>query len=380
MSVPLAAPHENDPDPERRLRIGYVSGDFSNDILSRYLAPLFSAHARDRFEICCYNNGRDKSRVTRHLSSLADRWRDVADLSDDEFSAQIRADKIDVLVDLWGHLKDHRLAVFACRSAPVQIHYPAYPSTTGVRQIDYRIADPLADPPGLTEDHYVEMPLRLSRTFWCWLPPHAAPPVTEPPVLKSGHVTFGSLNYFSKITPPVIDAWAAILRRLPGSKLMILVCPEGETRVRLSRRFAERDVDPTRIELVGRLPEPEFEAYHSRIDLALDPFPCNGGTTTCHALWLGVPVVSLAGDSMVGRAGLSILSSIGLEDLVARTEEEYVNIAVALASDIDRLARLRRELHGRYLASPLADGVGYAREIENLFRRAWSAWCQKQRI
>ena len=340
---PLIRPHENDRDPRRRLRIGYVSPDFRNHAVSFFLAPLIDAHDRGGFEIHCYASVRRADEMTERLRSAADVWHDCLALSDAALAEQIRADRIDILVDLTMHMSDSRLLVFARKPTPVQVTYLAYCGTTGLEAMDYRITDVYLDPPDSDQTCYSEQSVRLPWTHWCYEAPAVAPEVNPLPALAREAVTFGCLNNFCKVSPAALSTWGRLLRAVPGSRLL-LHAREGRHRQHVLDVLGDQGIDPQRVEFVGHVPRPEYFALHHRIDIALDPFPYGGGTTTCDALWMGVPVVSLAQDPAYSRAGLSLLSNVGLTELVAHSEDQYVTIASALAGDGERLKELRATL------------------------------------
>ena len=286
----------------------------------------------------------------------------------------MREDGVDVLVDLTLHTS-HRLFIFAQKPAPVQVSFAAYPGTTGLATMDYRLTDPYLDPPGETDADYTERSVRL-RSFWCYEPPdEETPPVGPLPAERNGYVTFGCYNNFAKVSRPTLELWAHVLQALPGSRL-VLLAPVGRCRDPVRRLFERAGITGDRVAFVGRADRRAyFQSYHD-LDLGLDPFPYNGHTSTLDSLWMGVPVVTLAGRTAVGRGGVSILSNVGLPELIARTPEEYVAIAVELAGDLSRLRALRAGLRARMEASPLRDGRQFAAGIEAAFRGMWERWCQ----
>jgi len=311
--------------------------------------------------------------MTARIRSCADLWRDVQPLSDNELAKQINEDRIDILVDLALHTANNRLPVFARKPAPVQMSYLAYCSTTGLKAIDWRLSDAHLDPPGV-EHFYSEKTLRLPGSYWCYEQPADAPPISPPPSLRNGYVTFGSLNNFAKISQPAIDTWISILERVPNSRL-ILHAHEGSHRQRLRDLLASQSIDPNRLEFVGFYSMGGYLSQYSRIDVALDPFPYGGGHTTFDALWMGVPVVSLAGRTGVGRGGVSILSNLGKPQWIADSIDSYIDIATDLARDIDERTTIRNQMRGWMVQSSLMDAVSHARDIESAFRFAWRAWC-----
>lgn len=363
-----------DRNPERRLRVGYVSADLRQHPVACFMLPLLREHARNAVEVHCFSGVRAPDAVTAELRALADHWHDIARLDDDSAARLVHGQHIDVLVDLSLHSAGHRLQLFARRPAPVQASWLAYPGTTGVEAIDYRITDPQLDPPELGEQHYSECSLRLPETYWCYEPPDHDAPVTPLPALASGHVTFGSLNSFKKVSERALELWAELLAASPEAQLL-LITPAGQCRERVGRVFAGRGVAPSRLELHNPLPRADYFRAYGRIDIGLDPFPYNGGTTTLDACWMGVPVVTLRGASAVARAGTTIAHHLGLPALIASSEREYLERARALARDLTRLAELRATLRERMRASPLMNAPRFARHLEQAFRQMWRAWC-----
>ena len=367
-------PHANDRNPERRLRIGYVSADFRKHASAHFLLPLFTHHDRHQVEIVCYAEGVRSDDITRRFQTLTQLWRSTTGLTDSQVAQRVREDQIDILVDLKLHSDLNRLLVFARKPAPVQVTWLGYPGTTGLTAMDYRLTDPYLDPPGIDEACYSETSIRLPDTFWCYDPLTDQPPVNNLPALANGWITFGSLNNFCKINDGVLRLWCQVLRQVDNSRLL-LHADEGSHRQRTADRLTQLGVDSARLRFVGRVPLSEYRQLYSQIDIALDPFPYGGGTTTCDALWMGVPVVSLAGTTAVGRGGLSILNNTGLADLIATTPEDYVHISVALAHDLSRLADLRSTLRPRMQHSPLMDAPRFARNIETAYRQMWQKYC-----
>ena len=369
-------PHANLPDPERRLRVGYLSADFCEHALTYFIEPALAHRDRAAFEVYCYHSSRMVDDVTRRLMQRADHWRDIIDLDDDHAAELIRGDGIDILIDLSGHLRDNRLLVFARKPAPVQVTYLAYPNTTGMRAMDYRITDAVCDPPGATERYYRETLVRLPRCMWCYQPHADMPAVSPSPAQQTGRVTFASMNGANKVTERMLSLWARILTEVPESRIVLTTVPE-QGRARIRDALTQAGIAEARISMHDRLPTRDFWALYAGIDVLLDTFPMNGGTTTCEALWLGVPVVTRSGDIFQSRAGLSILGSMGLDELVAGSDEEYVRIAIALAHDSTRLAALRAGLRERMRASPLSDGRSHARALETAYRGIWRTWCSR---
>ena len=357
----------------RRLRVGYVSADFRSHALAYFIEPLFANHDRTRFEVFCYSNTRRPDDVTVRLRGYPSQWRDITTLSDEAAAALVMRDRIDILVDLSGHTADSRLLIFARKPAPVQLSYVGYPNTTGLTTMDYRMSDACMDPPGVSDAMYTETLLRMPHSLWCYRPPTGMPDVGPLPALQRGLTTFGSLHNFAKLNRKVFDLWACILVRYPASELLMAGIPAGETAARLRARFAAHGVDAARIHLIGKLNFDEYLKLYQRIDIALDAFPYTGGTTTCESLWMGVPVVTLAGKFGVSRAGVSLLTAAGLAELIADNAEQYIEIAMNLARDPRRLAELRASLRARVQRSPLMDEAGFTRDFEAAVGRAFQA-------
>lgn len=351
---------------ERRLRIGYLCADFRQHVFMLLLPQLLRQHNRDEVVVFCYSNVRVPDAVTEQYVAAADQFRSIAALDDDAAARLIRKDGIDVLVNLTMHMARGRLGVFARRPAPLQVTWLAYPGTTGAESIDFRLSDPHLDPPG-TDDLYSERTARLPETFWCYDPRIADLPVGELPAGKQGFVTFGSLNNFCKTNERTFALWAQVLRAIPGSRLLLLA-PPGSARQRTCALFEKEGVASERLELVDYQPRADYLQTYRRIDIALDTVPYNGHTTSLDAWWMGVPVVTLVGDTVVGRAGLSQAKNLGLDELVAESPDDFCARAVALASDLERLASLRATLRERIERSPLMDGRRFVRNFEQTLR------------
>jgi predicted O-linked N-acetylglucosamine transferase (SPINDLY family) len=367
-------PIELDRDPLRRLRVGYLSPDFREHSVASFIEPVLKLHDRSRFEVWCYSNLPLPDDTTTRIKAAVDGWRDVDKLSDGETARLIREDRIDILVDLSGHTANSRLAVLAARPALVQMTWLGYPNTTGLRTIDYRITDWVADPAG-EDAYYSEELLRLEGCFLCYRPDPNTPEVAPLPALKSGHVTFGSFNNFSKINPGVLQLWAEVLKQVPGSRLL-LKCPaltDTTVRDRVSAALQALGIGAERVELLGHTPtRQEHLALYAGVDIALDTFPYNGTTTTCEALWMGVPVLSLAGKHHAGRVGAALLNAAGLADWLADTPESFVAIAQTMAADVTGLARLRGSLRGQLADSPLCDAADFVRRLEEAMLKVWA--------
>ncbi len=371
-----ARTHLNDRDPERRLRIGYIGADFRDHCQSLFTIPLLSRHDRGRFEITCYANLPRPDSFTQQIMQYADRWRVIAGRSDQSVADEIRADGIDILVDLTMHMSNGRPLVLARKPAPVQVAYLAYPGTTGLAAVDYRLTDPYLDPRGQSDADYVEKSLRLPETFWCYDPLTDRPSPGPLPATAAGQITFGCLNNFSKVNATTIALWARVLDAVAGSRLLLL-SPRGKHREPVLDRFAQAKIEPDRIEFVEYRPRPQYLDLYRRIDVGLDTIPYNGHTTSLDSLWMGVPVVTRAGHTAVGRAGWSQLSNLGLSELTGWSDEEFVTIAARLACDLPRLEELRATLRTRMQQSPLMDAPRFARHVESAYRRMWREWCER---
>jgi predicted O-linked N-acetylglucosamine transferase (SPINDLY family) len=365
--------HPNDRNPDRPLRIGYVSPDFCHHVVGRNLLPLFLQHDRRQFQITCYSNAPRPDALTSQLRQNVDSWRDIIGLSDEQAARQIRADRIDILVDLTLHMANNRLLVFARKPAPVQVTYLAYCASSGMSAMDYRFSDPYLDPPDTDLSCYSEKTIRLESTYWCYQPSPAPSPLAAP-MLSNGFATFGCLNNFAKVSPAALDLWAGILAATPRSRIIIHASPGAHVED-AARRMEQAGVAQSRLRFVGKQTWTAYLQTYRQIDIALDPFPYGGGITTCDALWMGVPVVSLSGETAVGRGGRSILSNLGLQELIALSQEQYRQIAIDLARNVDRIELLRQGMRARMLASPLMDAPKFARSIEAAYRQMWRTWC-----
>lgn len=367
------------PEPDRVLRVGYLSPDFCDHQVADFVEPVLSRHDPQQVAVTCYANVPEEDAVTGRFRALAERWRDVSRVTDREVAEMIRSDRIDILVDLAGHTRGSRLTVLSYRPAPVQATYIGYPCTTGLPDVDYRFTDRWADPPGF-ESHYTEELVRLDAGFCAYQPPDKAPDVSSAPAQKNGYLTFGCLLPLVKLNAPTAQLWAGVLSAVPDARLLVfrdsLALPE--VRERFHRRLADNGVPMERVDLVG---EPVQNKSHLKvyggIDLILDNIPYGGHTTTCEALWMGVPVLTLAGERFVGRMGASLLTGIGLPELVCDTNEDYVARAAELARDPERLATWRAGMRERMQNSPLIEGEAVTRSLEKAYRGIWRRWCEK---
>jgi protein O-GlcNAc transferase len=339
-----------------------------------FLMPLLERHDRSSHEIYCYAISDASDGVTKQIVERCDVWRGVHSMPRLEIARLIHSDEIDVLVDLAGHSSIPSFNIFARAPAPVQAAWLGYLCTTGLTRIQYRISDAYADPPASDRLH-TETLVRLPRAQWCYRPFASVEPAAQPPCVRNGFITFGSFNYAAKLSRSARRLWAQILKRVPGSRLLAAGVPEGPARETILRDFAGDGVDAGRVSFE---PRTSLESYLARIgdvDIALDPMPYSGGTTTCDCLWMGVPVLTLPGDRPVSRSAGSILTAVGLADWIAASPEDYVRRAAEAAASPETLVRLRGELRGRMRASPLMDEAGFARDMEAAYRRMWRAWC-----
>lgn len=352
------------------LNIGYMSSDFGTHSVSFFLEPVLINHDRKQFTVFCYSNRGVPDETTARIKAMDVVWRDIMGVPAETVARQIAEDGIDILVDLSGHSAGHRLDVMALKPAPVQASWIGYPHSTGLRQIDYYLSDGFCDPPGMTDHLYSEKVWRLPRIFSCYLPPVSFPAVSPPPFRANNQITFGSFNNFAKVNEATLSMWAALLRNMPGSKCVLKSASLGGNSLRKSvqEQFADLGVDPERIVLLPfTATTEEHLAHYNQVDIALDTFPYHGTTTTCEALWMGVPVVTLAGSDHLSRVGASILHAVGLDELVAFTPYEYVARATELAQNAQRLVHLRENLRAIMARSPLMDSKGVTMEAEEAF-------------
>lgn len=359
---------------KRRLKIAYLSQDFRYHSVAHFLRPILQHHDREQFEIVCYSSVAIPDDWTQEFQRMNVLWREVTRLSDAQLAEQIRADGIDIAVDCSGHTSGNRLLALARRPAPVQVSFLGYPNTTGMSAIDYRITDALADPPGDADALHTEKLIRLDPTAWCYAAPADAPLPSEN--REPGPIRFGSFTTLSKLTSRWIGVWCDALRKVPDSRLLLKTpCTNDQAvRSRLLNAFASAGIDASRVELLRRQPSvADHLAAYNRIDIALDTFPYHGTTTTCEAMYMGVPMVTCAGDTHASRVGVSLLSAVGLPELVAPDERAFVEIAAALAEDATRLRDLRGSLRERMQNSPLMDAAAYVAGLERAYRAMWTA-------
>jgi len=354
-----------------RLRVGYVAADFRKHAVATLFEPLLEHHDTAKVEVFCYYNQPRGDEVTERIRARAEHFVPIAGVPDRALAELMRQDGIDLLFDLTGHSADNRLPLFFLRPAPVQVTWLGYLGGTGVPTIDWRLTDPHVDPPAMPALPGVERPWRLPHTIWCYRPYAEAPDVGPLPAAQIGHVTFACLNNPGKVSPAALSAWAAILRAVPDARLVLLTPAAPERIEALERHFERESVAPSRVECAARLPLAQYLARHGEVDIALDPFPYTGGVTTCDAAWMGVPVVTLAGNRPFARSGATILANLRLGELVANDVDGYIAAAIALARDWPRLAELRATLRPRMRASKLTDACAFARDFEEALAAMW---------
>lgn len=376
--LPALQSYANRADPDRPLHIGYVSGDLRTHPVATFLEPVLAHRDKERFKVHLYATRPGGDAVTGRLRASADAWGELFGLDDDAAAARIRQDGIDILVDLSGHTAHHRLLVFARKPAPVQAAWLGYLNTTGLEAMDFRITDGRASPRGLFDALHSERLVRLPGCQWCYQPPEAAPDVAPPPSMTAGHVTFGAFANLAKITAPVVELWSRVLKRIPDARLIVAgrgLRPGDEE---FLRRFAGHGIAAERLELLPYLSFPDYLAAHARVDVMLDTFPYTGGTTSCHALWMGVPLITMTGTTPPSRGGASLLGAVRLPGFVAASAQDYVELAAEVAANPRKLATLRAGLRKRMLASPLMDAARFTQHLEAAYRAMWSAWCRRK--
>ena len=361
----------------RRIRIGYLSPDFRSHSVAFFIQPVLYRHHREQFEVYCYSDVQKPDDITRLMMVTADHWRDILRQTDDEVFQRIREDQIDIMVDLTGHTANNRMKLFSRKPAPVQVAYLGYPNTTGLTAMDYRITDSEADPEGLTDTCYTERLVRLPGGFLCYQPPVPTPDVSETPALSNGYITFGSFNNRAKINSSVIAVWSALLLQVPGSRLILKssIISDADARANLALQFVQHGVESSRIEVMPYLPFQEHLKLYQRVDIALDSFPYNGTTTTCEALWMGISVITLSGETHASRVGASILHQVGMPEGIALSESDYIERAKALAGDMNRLCQQRRSLRLKMLSSSLMDQNAFIIKLESVYGAMWGNWC-----
>lgn len=377
VSKSKAMVHTNLPDPERRLRIGLVSADFRNHAAVYWIEPLLVGLHQGDCELVCYSNSPRVDAVTERLKRHAHGWVNCIALDDAALAARIAADGIDVLVDLSSHTEGHRLLVFARQPAPVQVSWFGFPVSTGLPTMQYRFTDAVMDPPGHSDAFYSETLVRLNRFYAAYRPDPVCGELGVGPAVHNGFVTFGSFNTLAKITPAMIRVWATILTRIPHARLLLQAAglEHEQLAATLVDAFGSLGVESHRLTLRGWTAIEDYMRLGQAADIALDPFPFNGGVTSCHALWMGLPVITCAGETAASRVGASLLTGMGLAELVAEDMDAYVAKAVALANEPARLATLRASLRTRMESAGLLDGRSLAVEAEQAIRDMWRAWC-----
>jgi predicted O-linked N-acetylglucosamine transferase (SPINDLY family) len=375
-------PYLTERNPWRQLKIGYLSQDFRRHSVVYFIEPLLAHHDHQQFEIFCYYNNTQNDAVTQRLQQYSDHWCNCVTLSDEALVGRICADQIDIMVDLMGHTSN-RMLVMAKKPAPVQVAYLGYSNTTGLSTIDYRITDGYAEPEGVADKFSSEVLVRMPDSYFCYRPADETylAPVGPLPALQNGYLTFGSFNIHAKLSPTILSLWAQVLHALPHSKLFIKAISLNElaTRQALEDYFAKLGVTAERLILTGYASsmKDHLNMYH-QVDIALDSYPYNGATTTCETLWMGVPVVTLVGETPASRMGLSILATVGLTELIAQTKEEYVNICLKLAGERTYLQQLRAGMRYRLQSSPLMAASAFTRHLESVYRKMWVNWCTQE--
>jgi len=355
-----------------RLRIGYISGDFRKHSVAYFFEPLLQHHSAHIVETFCYYNNALIDVTTKRLMVACDHWQSIFGIADPEVVNLIRSDKIDILVDLSGHTENNKLLVFAQKPAPIQVTWLGYPNTTGLSAIDYRFTDIIADPIGEADELHSEKLLRLPNGFQCFQGNEKVLVGLELPQKSQGYITFGSFNNLSKITPQVIKAWSKILHLVPTSHLLLKSFQLNYNKNYYLELFKNEGLAEDRIKFHGKLDSTDdhLELYNE-IDIGLDPFPYNGATTTCEALWMGVPVITLLGDCHVGRVGASILTNVGLTNFIAQDIENYIKLAVEMAANTNYLQEIRKGLRERMQRAPLCDAHSFASDIETAYKDMW---------
>ncbi|HEX8523075.1 MAG TPA: tetratricopeptide repeat protein [Tepidisphaeraceae bacterium] len=411
-------PHDNSCDPDRPLRIGYVSRHFANHAVATFVEPIIRAHDRTRFQITCYADVAHEDQTTARIKAAAWRWESIVSLTDEQVAQKVRENGEDILIDLTGHISGSRLRIFACKPAPIQITYIGYQNTTGLRSIGYRLTDPHADPlpsptsstppsspsPGTPGEgrvralpnqpetsgdvrpqgenptgppdcYYTEKLVRLPRSFFVYQPPADAPDPTPPPSESTGHITFGSLNNAMKLNDPLIATWCQILHAVPGSRFIPLVNFRGETEQLTWRRFEHHGISRDRVRLLIRGSRLAYLQTYASIDICLDPFPFSGHTTTCDALWMGVPVITRGAGNYAGRMSRSVLANLNLQELIAESTDNYITLAQQLAADRHRLAHYRTHLRPLMKSSYICNETSFTRDLEDTYRKIWNQYC-----
>lgn len=374
--MPWCDSFPNDKDPDRPLRVGYLSGDFRGHSVALFTEFLFERHRQDRVIAYAYSSTAETDAITTRIKAAAHAWRDMRGLTDAAVARAIIEDRIDILVDLAGHTGYQRIGVLAGRAAPIQMTWLGYINTTGLTRVDYRITDAVADPPGLTEALHTETLLRMPHAQWCFRPPEAARGMVVLRKVSPAAFTFGSFNQFSKVSGTSVALWAGALQAAPSARLRVVGVPRGSASETLAAKLAGAGIARSRFDLIERVPLADYYAQYCRVDACLDTTPYSGGTTTCDALWMGVPVVTITGSRSMSRSSASLLTAIGSPELVADTAAEFAAICAGLAARGERPAGEREALRHRLLASPLMDEARFTADLEDLYRKAWRDWCR----
>ncbi|UCE47623.1 MAG: hypothetical protein JSW47_18745, partial [Phycisphaerales bacterium] len=369
--------HPNDPDPDRRLRVGYISADFRRHPVAFFLEPLLDAHDRKSFELYGYGNVVHPDGNTEQFGKKLDRYRNICGIEDRQVAHLIEQDRIDILVDLGGHTNDNRLTVLSYKPAPVQVTYLGYFETTGIEQVDYFLTDELNSPPQSQQFH-TEQLVYLPDGFLCYKPPDCAPPVTQLPATQKGHLTFGVFGNNRKINAFVLSLWAQTLKSCENSRLLLMFRggQDWQLREHYLGQFERLAIARDRVEVRGHKPLAEYLKTYGEVDLILDTYPYNGGTTTCNALWMGVPVLSLVGKHHMSRVGLSILSNLGMGLFAASTADEFLAMIASVSGNLESLAKIRASLRQRMAVSSLCDAGALADKIESAYKDMWRKWCR----
>jgi len=396
-------PHTNKPEPERRLRIGYVSPDLRGHSVAFFIAPILTHHNANKAEVFAYYNHPQADAFTHNMQQLCQHWRNIFEMTDKQVVEQIRNDGIDILIDLAGHSAHNRLQVFAYKPAPVQVTWLGYPNTTGLSAIDYRLSDKHVDPEGEADSYHSEKLMRLPDNFLCYSPLRKCPDITPPPSVANGYITFASLNNFSKINADVINLWIKILKSVEKSRLVLIynnpdktwvnnaiknaqssaeipfACLRALTNLEYAKKaFNNAGLGADRIMIRGRTPTSEMHLQlYQHIDIALDPFPYNGTTTTMESLWMGVPVIAKTGTTHASRVSASLLTTLGLSELTGESDNDYIAAAKHLASDSNKLATLRASLRNMMSRSTLMNAQTFTSNLESVYRTMWKKWCNQ---
>jgi predicted O-linked N-acetylglucosamine transferase (SPINDLY family) len=375
---PARLAFQNSRQPDRVLRIGYVGPTFRSHSIGLLIEPILAKHDRKSFRVFCYSAVNNSDEVTDRIRSCVDVYRETGRISHSDLARQIRQDEIDILVDVNLHLASSRLPMFAKRAAPVQVNYLAYPFTSGVEAMDFRITDAILEPPGSTR-YGPETLIRLGHCFWLYRPdPKAGPPADDLPAKTAGHITFASLNDIRKLNSDVVAAWAQILLAVPRSRLLLLAKNPARQREHFDRLFSSVGVDPRRIDLVGQEPHDQHLNRYRTVDLCLDPFPYGGHTTMLDALWMGVPTLGLLGSAPYSRAPASIMQRVGRNELACESLDKYVECGIRFGFDWAELVRVRAGLRETMRQSQLCDEAGFVAEYEHGLRLAWRQYCDQQ--